>query len=179
MNNENHINVKVYIKSKISDLVLADMVNNAGENDFVVDEESGENIPVAELASKVDDIIEYMTEGSLDDCEDSISVTYSERKDMGFDNVNTTLSFEKSRPHVVTMVRTGSMSSACRFDSKASRQIISYDTGVMPIQMAISTKSVDNRLTESGGQLFLDYIVEMRGIKTERNLFSMEVRPSL
>ena len=176
-NTSNGIPVKLYIKSIVSDLMLADMINTAGEGATVYDEIQGKNIALSELADQVDDVIEYTTEGALSKENNRITVRYGERADMGFDNTETMLSFDCDSPQIVTLVRTGDVSTVCRFDTNEPRQHCTYDAGVMPLELTMNTRSVQNSINGNRGKISLDYTIEMRGVKTERNRFSMEVTP--
>lgn len=175
--NENNIPVKLYIKSIVSDLMLAEMINTAGENATIFDEVQGKNIPISELSGQVEDVIEYTTEGALTKEDNRITVRYGESTEMGFDNTETMLSFDCDAPQIVTLVRTGDVSTVCRFDTNEPRQHCTYETGVMPLELTMNTRSVQNSIVNNSGKISLDYTIEMRGVKTERNRFSMEVTP--
>lgn len=169
--------VKVHIRSEITDLILAEMVASAGEGQYLIDEETGEPRLASELEGEIKNVIEYSTEGILSSDDKTVSVSYAESENMGFDDARTALSYERKSPGVVTMVRTGSASAVCRFDPASPRQLCSFDTGIIPIEVAMNLNSLKNRLTEDGGSILLDYTVEMRGVKTERTCFSIETEP--
>lgn len=173
--------VKIHIKSKIANLL--------GEDEprpVVVEDDDGELTVVgtavntnSEKSSSLNDysdIIETVTDGSIRVERDAFTVSYKEHEKMGFSNSTTSLSFNPSSPNVITMIRTGDASSAMLFDPSANRQICSYDTGIMPIELAVNTKNVRNSLTESGGSIFLEYTVEMRGIKTQHTQMEFKVK---
>ena len=169
--------VKVHIRSEITDLILAEMIASAGEGQYLIDEESGEQRLASELAGEIENVIEYSTEGILTADGNTVSVSYAESEDMGFDDARTTLSYDRKDPGVVTMIRTGSASAVCRFDPASPRQLCSFDTGILPIEVAMTLGSLKNRLTEDGGSILLDYTIEMRGVKTERTRFYIETEP--
>ena len=57
------------------------------------------------------------------------------------------------------------------------RHLCAYDTGVLPFELCIYTKSVKNGITEAGGRLELQYLVEIRGAKAEQTKCVVEIRP--
>ena len=172
---DNRKKVKVHIKSTISDLVLADMIAHSSPQDTVYDEENGVNIPISELKDQVDDVIEYVTDGTLHADGKRVVVTYKECKDMGFDDASTTLSFDINDPQTVMMKRDGSAAMACLFNAHSGRQVCFYETGIIPLELAVNTKSVVNTINGNGGTISLDYVIEMRGVSTERNRFNISV----
>jgi len=170
------ITAKVYIKSVVSDLVMADIVSNAGNDAFCFDQTSGKTYKVDTLKNEVDEVVEYMTEGTISADSSGVTLTYSECQDMGFGNSSTVLSFDYSSPDTVTIIRTGDVEMACRFDPKEKRQICTYNTAGFPFEFAVQTKSVKNCITTKGGTLNLDYIIELHGVKAERNLLRIDVK---
>lgn len=121
--------------------------------------------------------IEFTTDGTLSDDGNRIEVSYEESELCGMAGARTTLLFDKVSPGLVTMVRTGSYTTSLVFNAAEVRQRCMYDTGIMPpFELSVLTRRIDNRLSYEGGTLTLDYIIEMRGVKTEFNSLVMEVR---
>lgn len=121
--------------------------------------------------------IEYKTDGVLSDDGETVSLTYDESEEIGFEQSSTTLSFSRSMPGTVTMVRTGSGATACRFSEAERRQHCIYNTYFMPIELIINTLAVENEYKNSSGRIALDYTVELRGLTTERNRLQIDYRP--
>lgn len=121
--------------------------------------------------------IEFTTDGTLSDDGKRIEISYEESNLCGMAGSRTTLLFDKAVPELVTMVRTGTHTSSLVFNAADRRQRCMYDTGIVPpFELCVLTRSIDNSLTYEGGKLALDYIIEMRGVKTEYNNLLMEVR---
>ncbi|MDD4772320.1 MAG: DUF1934 domain-containing protein [Eubacteriales bacterium] len=121
--------------------------------------------------------IEFTTDGTLSDDGKRIEISYEESELCGMAGSRTTLLFDKVTPGLVTMVRTGTHSSSLVFNAADRRQRCMYDTGIIPpFELCVLTRSIDNSLSYEGGKLALDYIIEMRGVKTEYNNLLMEVR---
>ncbi len=104
------------------------------------------------------------------------SVSYEETELTGMEGSTTTLSFDRDNPWQITMLRTGTVSTALTF-TMGRRHITTYDTGVMPFSLCVYTVSMDNRLSLDGGRLELDYLVEIRGAHAERNHLVLEISP--
>ena len=163
-------NVKVKIQSHMSDLTNADMMRTVIDDKGVMSVLNAEEI--------IDDKVEFSTNAVLKDNGGKIELVYDELEELGMEKSRTRLIFNKDEPTVVTMLRTGSVSTGMVFDSdkKGRRHMCTYNTGFMPIELCICTRNIDNTLTyDSGGTVYLDYEVEFHGIKTERNRFTIEV----
>ncbi len=119
---------------------------------------------------------EMVANGFLVLMEDRIEVIYDETELTGMEGSTTTISFSKDDPGVVTMLRCGSVSTALIFE-EGKRHLCAYDTGVVPFELCVFTKSVKNRITEAGGRLELQYLVEIRGAKAEQTQCVLEIRP--
>ena len=155
-------NVKIKIRSVISDLAAFDMCAK------MVGEEQA-----AEMAE--DEVIEMSTDALLRENGNNIELSYKESSDMGMDNTTTTLIFPKDDPNQLNMVRTGENTAGFVFSDKVKRQRCSYNVAGFPMELCVCTRSIDNRVTMSGGMLDLDYIIEVQGVKTQRNRFSVRV----
>ena len=85
----------------------------------------------------------------------------------------TTVTFLKSDPSVVSMIRSGLVSTTLVFE-EGKRHHCMYKTPFMPFEVCIRTIKVDNTII-GFGSLSLDYIVEIRGAKAERTRFSFQI----
>lgn len=161
--------VKVHIRSCITDLVEEDFCEKG------IYETSEQFYPRPLEQDDKCERVDYSTEGLMHVQDTFLSVSYSEREDMGFENASTTIFFDRSSP-VITMVRTGDAETVLRFDPAAGRQMVTYNTPYLPLEFAMTTREVVNHLTPDGGELKLDYLLEMHGVKTERTEFVLTVR---
>lgn len=163
-------NVKIKIQSKICDLTGNDMVQNIlNDEEFMSFMDEG-NI--------IDDTIEFSTDATLRDINGHIELVYNELEELGMEKSRTKLMFDKTEPTSVTMVRTGAVATGMVFNSAKGkrRYICTYETNIMPFEICVCTRSIDNKLTyDNGGTMYLDYDIEIHGIKTERNRFTIEV----
>ena len=119
---------------------------------------------------------EMVANGFLTLTDERVEVEYNETELTGMDGSTTTISFARNDPGVVTMLRCGTVSTALVFEEE-KRHLCAYDTGVLPFELCIYTKSVKNGITEAGGRLELQYLVEIRGAKAEQTKCVVEIRP--
>ena len=181
MQSENK-NVKIKIKSQISDLMMSDVYSSARAI-YMIDDEinnirmnEADDIMLDYFDEVINDNIEYSTHGKLSTDGDNITVSYEESEIMGLEGCETSLYFSKIVPTVVTMTRTGSVVSGIVFDPAARRHMCTYETDFMPLELCVCTRNVGNNLTyDNGGILNLDYDIEVHGIRTERNRLTLEV----
>ncbi len=111
--------------------------------------------------------IEISTEGVLI-CENGkFSIQYDETELTGMDGAVTVIEFSQEDPSAVTMTRSGSASASMIFKENC-RYMSTYETGIFPIEMCVATKSVENKITENGGNLTIDYTIEIHGVCMER-----------
>ena len=117
--------------------------------------------------------MEISTEGRFCVDKDRAEISYEESDATGMEGSKTAVSFDMRDTGIVTMLRTGAVSTALVFE-KGKRHHCVYSTPYMPFEICVRTLDVKNLLAESG-TLELDYIIEIRGAKAERNKFFMKV----
>jgi Domain of unknown function (DUF1934). len=183
MKSENK-NVKIKIKTKISDIMMSDAYGSARTLEMMQNEINNvRNVPSDEdiimddyFNEVINDNIELSTSGTLSMDGDNITVSYIETELTGNPDCETSVYFNKVLPNVVTMTRTGSVVSGMVFDPSSHRQMCTYETEFLPLEFCICTRKVGNTLTyDNGGILNLDYDIEVHGIRTERYSLTLEV----
>jgi uncharacterized beta-barrel protein YwiB (DUF1934 family) len=135
----------------------------------VYDEENGETEPQQS---------EMYCVGRLRQNDEEFSLTYEETELTGMEGSESQLSFRFDQRGLLTMLRTGTVSTALVFE-KNKRHMCVYQTPYMPFEVCVHTLHVDNRLALDGaigGTLDLDYVVEIRGAQAERCQMHIEVR---
>lgn len=118
--------------------------------------------------------IEISTEGVLSLEDGKLSLSYDETELTGMEGAHTVLEFTTEEPGTVTMTRSGSASTSMIFKEN-SRCMSTYETGVFPLEMCITTKSVENSLDINGGKIIIDYTVEIHGVCMERTYLTVTV----
>ena len=140
---------------------------------FGIDEEemfSEEDISAA-LEPEKTEIKTFGTYTLTDD--GRVEISYEESEATGMSGSKTTLSFEVAHPEIVTMSRTGFVSTTLVFE-KGKRHHCVYNTPYMPFEVCVKSVKVSNSIVAMG-LLELDYFVEIRGAKAERTKFLMNV----
>lgn len=115
--------------------------------------------------------------GRLRLTDEEFSLTYEETELTGMEGTESQLSFRFDQRGLLTMLRTGSVTTALVFE-KNKRHMCIYQTPYMPFEVCVHTLHVDNRLALNsaiGGTLDLDYVVEIRGAQAERTKFNMQI----
>lgn len=120
-----------------------------------------------------DSPLEVSMEGKLRVQGGEVRLSYEETELTGMAGATTVVTFREDAPSLITMMRSGPVSTALVFEEK-KRHICVYNTPYMPFELCVHTLRVDNRLLAEG-KIFLDYIIEFRGAKTEHNLFELTV----
>lgn len=150
------------------------------------DEEAGEPdviFPIPEDSEDAeeddeDGAIRFCGDGTLTDYGDRLELVYSEDALIGMEGCTVTLIFDRDGRRV-SMIRSGGASAAMVFSSESPRQHCTYNTGVpgFPLELCIHTRSLSSTVTAAGGCLTLDYMIEIRGVPTERTLFRLDLCP--
>ena len=119
-----------------------------------------------------EDTIETTLFGNVQIQNDVFLVKYEEQTE-GMGGVFTELRFNMGRPKEITLSRTGALES-CMYFEEGKRHICVYNTGIMPFEICIYSKSIDNQLM-TNGYLELIYFIEIKGSCAQKTVFKMEV----
>ena len=110
--------------------------------------------------------MEMYSDARLRLTDDMFSLSYEESELTGMEGTSSQLSFMRSQPELVTMLRSGSVSTALVFEPN-KRHFCTYKTPFMPFEVCVHTVKVVNEI-DKNHSLFIDYIIEIRGAKAER-----------
>lgn len=116
---------------------------------------------------------EIYIEGRLHVTNDRVTLSYEESEVTGMAGAKTTVSYSKSNPDFVMMVRRGTVNTALVFEPK-KRHICTYTTPYMPFEICVRTLSIDNRL-HTDGEFSIEYVIEIRGATAERNYLTIKL----
>lgn len=119
------------------------------------------------------DQMELVTEGHLD-CrgKDRFTIRYEETELTGLEGTTTMLHVDGGR---VTLLREGTVNSQMVFE-EGQRHLSMYETPYGALSVGINTRRMKNTLGEGGGDLEIDYAIEIDNLLAGRNLFKMNVR---
>ena len=99
-----------------------------------------------------------------------VTITYEENT-----GCTSEIIFDTGKPEMVTIHRTGGIINTLVLE-KGKRHISVYNTPIMPFETAVLAKKVDVNMTyEDGGDIALDYLVELRGMDLQRTEMKIHV----
>lgn len=109
--------------------------------------------------------------------EGRIKVEYDDASvDSDGESVKTYISFDPHEPSCVIIERTGIIRSVMVFEQGRFHRG-EYITPYLSFDVAVSTRSLRNTLSSSGGELYLDYAVELKGAASIRTKMTITVSP--
>ncbi len=121
-----------------------------------------------------EDTIELVTEGRLLDCgDDGLTLTYQESELTGMEGTLTSFQVEKSGR--ITLLRMGEVNSQMVFE-EGRRHLSLYQTPVGDLSVGIRASRIRNTLNMAGGELEIDYAIELDHTLAGQNLFKIHVR---
>ncbi|MBR2025075.1 MAG: DUF1934 domain-containing protein [Clostridia bacterium] len=133
---------------------------------------------ITESFSTLDEsgVIETTLTGNidLDILDGKYTLSYEETEASGMEGVKTELSFYEKTPCEICLARSGEVSSTMYFN-EGKRDICVYNTGIMPFEICVYTRSIDNRLIEDG-YLEIIYIIEIKGACAQKTILRMETQ---
>lgn len=110
--------------------------------------------------------IELAMEGKLVVTGERAELVWHESELTGMEGSTTKIGFFLDSPGLVSMLRGGSVNTALVFE-EGRRHICVYNTPFSAFEICVQGLRVDNRLL-TDGTLELDYLIEIRGNRTER-----------
>lgn len=161
--------IAINIRSLITDLENSefDPMAQKGCAPFV------DNIPEGDDCTET---IEFSTEGTLTVKENVVEITYKENEALGMGDVESTLRFKISRPTMINLIRRGAAPASLLFDTEFPRRNCTYCIGNLPFSFCICTNEVINDFSPERGSIVLDYDIEMHGVNTEHNVYTLEYK---
>lgn len=168
--------VKKSVKIDMHSTITTLLSDNIFSNEFTDDDFFDDNDDIINIMKKIilpdDDNsvneISFSTDGYISEENGCIELSYKESELTGFEGSSTLISFNQRLPNQITMVRNGSYSTLLVFNSDVKRQRCVYNLNFLPpFELNVYTKYIKNNMTFSGGEIIIDYFIEMAGIKTE------------
>ena len=117
--------------------------------------------------------IELVTEGKYYKKGNNYYVTYKESKVTGMEGTTTTV--ELCENGIATLVRFGKVNTQFIFE-KGKRHISYYDTVYGTFVVGIFTKDINISVNDEGGDVRVDYSIEIDNNKTGETDFYMQIR---
>lgn len=120
------------------------------------------------------EVIELVTEGTLTNHRDGkYSVCYQESELTGLEGTQTTIQVEGTS---VSILREGQVNSQMVFE-EGRRHLTMYSTPYGALTMGVNTRRMKVDLDETGGEIEIDYALEIDHAVAGENLFQIRVRP--
>ena len=118
------------------------------------------------------DATELTTEGTLELTEKGLLLTYQETALTGMEGTTTT--FEVSGPQVI-LRRVGSVNSQMVFQ-EGRRHMSMYNTPYGTMSIGVNTRHLTAQVGESGGDIEIDYAIEIDHTVAGRNVFQIKIK---
>ena len=119
------------------------------------------------------DEIELVTAGTLKwDARGGCTVSYQESELTGLEGTTTKLHIDGGK---VTLLREGSINSQMVFE-EGRRHLSMYETPYGELSIGVNTRRMRSTVGEAGGDLEIDYAIEIDNLIAGQNLFRMNVK---
>ena len=117
--------------------------------------------------------MELVTSGTLKrDSRGGYTVSYQETELTGLEGTTTRVCIDGGR---VTLLREGNTNSQMVFE-EGRRHLSMYETPYGALSIGVNTKRMRSTLGEAGGDLEIDYAIEIDNLVAGQNLFRMNVK---
>lgn len=123
-------------------------------------------------ANQEPNILELVTEGKYYKKGDAYFITYKESEVTGMEGTTTTLKIANG---VVTLMRFGSVNTQFIFEP-GQKHLTHYDTNYGTFTMGVYANEVDVKVNDQGGEIKVDYLLEIDNNKSGENVFHMFIR---
>ena len=118
------------------------------------------------------DTIELVTEGRLTRDEGGYTLSYQESELTGLEGTLTTIQVEGEQ---VTLMRVGEVNSQMVFQ-EGRRHLSMYNTPYGAMAIGVNTRRLLAELNDQGGDIEIDYAIEIDHAIAGRNMFQIKVK---
>ena len=120
------------------------------------------------------DTMELVTKGRLSRVGESYTLSYQESELTGLEGTLTTIQVDGGQ---VTLMRVGEFNSQLVFQ-EGRRHLSMYNTPYGAMSIGVNTRHLMASLTDQGGDIEVDYTIEVDHALTGRNVFRINVKES-
>lgn len=124
------------------------------------------------IAGDKPDTIELVTEGIYCRTEDGFEIRYHESEITGLNGTETSVEIN---PDGVVVERKGMLNSRMVF-RQGEKSSFLYDTPYGSATLGVDTRKINAKLNDLGGELSIDYVVNMEHAVVSKNMLKMSVR---
>lgn len=118
------------------------------------------------------DSIEMLTGGRYSHCADGFVITYDETDPDTSGNIKTTVTVSPDK--LITVLREGEIHSQMIFE-QGRKHLVHYDTAYGSLTVGISAHKVNTKLDCAGGDIEIDYAIEVDNAVTSENRLKMNI----
>ena len=118
------------------------------------------------------DVTELVTAGTLRREQEGYTIAYQETELTGLEGTLTTFQIERGR---ITLLRMGSVNSEMVFEV-GRKHLSMYETPYGALAVGIETRRLKNTVDEAGGDLEIDYAIEIDNLLAGKSLFQLNVK---
>lgn len=120
-----------------------------------------------------DEVTELVTEGLLaKEGDGEYTISYQESELTGLEGTLTTFQIEDGR---ITLMRVGEYNSQMVFE-EGRRHLSMYDTPYGALSIGVNTRKMRSSMGDAGGDILIDYAIEIDHAVAGQNLFQINVR---
>lgn len=116
--------------------------------------------------------IELVTDGKYSFDDDKSVLTYMESEITGMNGTKTTFEVGKN---LITMIREGTVNSQMIFE-KGKKHVFLYETPFGAATLGVNTHRIKSGLGEHGGDMELEYAVDVDNMRLGTNAFRINVK---
>ena len=118
------------------------------------------------------DVTELVTGGTLRREKEGYTIAYQETELTGLEGTTTKLRIEGPK---VTLLRQGSVNSQMVFEV-GRKHLSMYETPYGALAVGIETRRMKNTVDEAGGELEIDYAIEINNLLAGKSQFQLNVK---
>lgn len=119
------------------------------------------------------DLLEMLTPGNYHVKDGTYTISYIEAESDSSGSYTTTLTVDPNRR--ITIIREGEVPSHMVFE-QGQKHILYYDTEFGAVTIGVSASRIDADLTENGGDIEIDYSIEIDHAVASDNILKLNVR---
>jgi uncharacterized beta-barrel protein YwiB (DUF1934 family) len=119
-----------------------------------------------------EDSIELITNGEYAHESGETVFSYMESEMTGMEGTRTTF---RVSPHMVTLTREGTLNAQMVFE-QGKKHLFLYETPHGAMSMGVDTRRLSTGLGDSGGEMEIDYTIDVDSVVVSENSFVISVR---
>lgn len=130
------------------------------------------SIKGTQIVEEEPNTVEFITDGIYRHSKDTIKITYFESEMTGMDGIKTVLTADKEK---IIITRSGEYKTQLILE-EGKRHLCPYTTPFGEMVMGVNTGAIKNTLSSKGGELSVDYTLEMNHNLASTNRLEISVK---